>query len=383
MTAQIWPFKPRAELLEVLEWRTDVLRPKSAEQRICLRVAPRRIFNLTHLMSDYEYSAGRAMIRSAQGAGGFLVPDWGQRINLGPLSPSSEPVLNIDISGMDIGGQAILWESPTNFEQVEILGDSNGVALDAISNTYQNARFMPLWLAIAPEGLANSRGPARTNEASIAMEVTENSDLSDSVYPQYRAHDLMPDCPVVGGGRFDESIAWPVTRFDNQQSAPRTLRQRSLPDMRFQMRWHEFTGADAYTLRRWLHSRRGRQKAFWMSSRGRDFEPASAISGTTVTVFDLPGIARLGRSSAFDIDITSTAGVSYYRRVSSTTAGSEISGRTTVDMTIDSGVALALPDIRRISVLRCARFDADRIVLRHRAAAGMDVQVPCVEISEP
>lgn len=383
MTAQIWPFKPRAEMLEVLQWNTDVLASRDAEQRICLATAPGRTFQLSHLMSDYLYSAGRAMIRASQGADGFLVPDWGQLVQLGPVSPASEYTVEVDLSYIDMGERAILWESPDNFEQVEVISDSNGVTLGSVVNNYDNARLMPLWAGIAPEGLLNSRGPARVNEVSIAMELTESNDLGASTYDQYRDHDIMPDCPIVGDSQFDESIAWPVSRFHNGQNAPHLIRQRDRPDVSFQMRWHAFQRADAWTLRRWIHSRRGRQKVFWMSSRGLDFEPAAAIAGTTVTVFDLPGVAQLGRDQVFDIDITSWAGVSQYRRVTATTAGSNVSGRTTVDMTIDSSLNIALADIKRISVLRCTRFDADQIVLRHRAAAGMDVQIPCVEVAEP
>lgn len=383
MTAQIWPFKPRAEMVEILEWQTDVLRAKSAEQRFALRTAPRRTFNLTHLLSDYQYSAARAMVRSAQGDGGFLVPDWGQLVALGAVSPASEVVLGVDLSHVDMGDQAILWESSALFERVSISIDSNGVTLGPVVNTYRNARIMPIWPAQAPEGLLNSRSAGQVNEASIALVTTENNDLAASAYEQYRSLDVMPDCPVVGGGQFEESIAWPVSVFDNDQGVPHYIRQRSLPDVRFQMRWHKFTGSDAYTLRQWLHARRGQQRAFWISSRGHDFEPAAAISSTTVKVFDLDGIAYLGRDQVFDIDITSTAGTSYYRRVTLTGPGGSVAGRNTVDMTIDSGVTLALADIKRISIMRCARFSADRLLLRHRAASGMDVQVPCIEVPEP
>lgn len=383
MTAQIWPFPPRAEMIETLEWLTDVLRAKSAEQRFALRTAPRRTFNFTHLLSDYQYSAGRAMVRAAQGGVGFLVPDWGQLVALGPVSPASEVVLGVDLSYVDMGDQALLWESSARFERVSISVDSNGVTVGPVANTYRNARLMPLWPAQAPEGLLNSRAAGRVNEASIAMAVTANNDLSASTYEQYRSLDVMPDCPVVGSGQFEESVGWPVSVFDNSQGMPHYIRQRNVLDERFQMRWHKFTGSDAYTLRRWLHSRRGRQKAFWMSSRGRDFEPAAAVDGTTVTVFDLDGIAYLGRDQVFDIDITSMSGASYYRRVTATAPGGNLAGRSTVEMTIDSSLTLALADIKRISVLRCARFDADMLLLRHRAASGMDVQVPCIEIPEP
>jgi hypothetical protein len=383
MTAQVWPFKQRGDVIESLEWLTDVFRAKAGEQRIALRTAPRRIFNLSHLLDDREYSAAQAMIRQYQGNGDFLAPDWPQAIVVGAVSPGSGVSLSIDLSYTDMGADAILWQSADDFEQVQVINDSNGVSLTTVTGSYSNALLVPLWAAHCPEGLANSRTPAQINECSVAMYVYDNSDLGFSGYPQYRGHDVMTSCPIIGAGDFSEDIGWPLTAFDNRVGVPYYLRQRTIPDLQYQMRWHEFTGQDAYELRQWIHSRRGRQKVFWMSSRAKDLDPAASIAGTTVTIFTLPGITGLGRSEAFDIDITTTAGASYYRRVSSATAGAPISGRGTINMTIDSSLSVTLSAIKRISFLRCTRFDADRIELNHSPSAGMSVQVPCVEVLEP
>jgi hypothetical protein len=291
--------------------------------------------------------------------------------------------ISVDLTYTDMGDDAILWESADLFEQVEITNDSNGVTLASVVGTYSSALIVPLWAARCPDGITNSRTPGQINQCSVAMHVYDNSDLGYSDYPQYRGHDVMTSCPIIGSGDFSEDIGWPLTAFDNQVGIPYYLRQRTIPDTQFQMRWHEFTDQDSYELRRWIHSRRGRQKVFWMSSRAKDLEQAASISGATVTIFALPGITGLGRTDAFDIDITTVAGASYYRRVSSATAGSPISGRGTINMTIDSSLSLTLSEIKRISFLRCTRFDADRIELSHSPAAGMSVQVPCIEVHEP
>ena len=377
--SQVWPFPQRSELIESLEWLTDVFRAKSAEQRIALRTAPRRVFNLSHLLSDYEYSAARAMLREATT---FYCPDWGQSVNVGAVAAGSSVVLG-DIDYTDIDSAAMLWESPALFEQVAITITSNGAVATTVVNTYTNARLIPLWLAYAPEGLSTSRSPGQINECSIAFQVYENTDLGLSTYAQYRSHDILPTCPIIGPGSFDESVVWPVSSFDNDSGNPYYLRNRDIPDESFQMRWHEFTRQGIYELRQWLHSRRGRQKVFWMSSRGKDFEPAISIAGTTVTIYALDGILGLGRVDPFDIDITDTSGASVYRRVSVASTGTPIGGRATINMTIDTTLTLALANIQRISLLRCVRFNADRIELQHAAAGGVAVQVPVIEVSEP
>ena len=120
-----------------------------------------------------------------------------------------------------------------------------------------------------------------------------------------------------------------------------------------------------------------------MSSYGKDFELAVSVSGTTATVYDFDGIIGLGRSSVFDVEFKSTDGTSYYRRVLSTSIGTPISSRTTINMTIDSSLTLTLANTERVSLLRCVRFDADRIELQHQANAGTAVQVPIIEVPVP
>jgi len=205
--SQIWPFPQRSELIESLEWLTDVFRAKASEQRLALRTAPRRIFNLSHLLTDLEYSSARAMLRSATD---FYVPDWAQAVNVGVVSSGSGVNLGTDLDYTDIDTAALLWESPALFEQVEIAISSGGASATTVVNTYTNARLIPLWLAHAPEGLSTSRSPGQINECSIAFQVHENTDLGLSTYAQYRSHDVLPTCPIIGSGSFSESIVWEV-----------------------------------------------------------------------------------------------------------------------------------------------------------------------------
>lgn len=376
---QIWPFKPQEQFTEVLEWRTDVFRAKSAEQRIALRTAPRRSFLFSPILLDSNYSAARNMLRDAET---FLVPDWTQRARCGAVSPGADVLITPDLTGIDLanGDRAILWDSVDNFESVNVTIDtSDNLTVDSVVNAYSNPYIMPLVAAHAPSGMRTDRIPGGFNRVSVEFDVYENDELSATSYSQYRGHDVISDAPVISSGTFAETVVWPVDTMDNEVSTPSYIRNRSIPDFTFQMRWHVTGMANIYTLRQWLHSRRGMQKAFWLSSHADDFTLAATIgaSDTVVTVEKPTGLSTIGRSD-FDIEIVDDSGT-YYRRVTDVATNTTDS----LDLTIDSSLGAEVSSPRRISFLRCARFNADRIELLHLAGAGTVVAVPCIEIPVP
>ncbi|MFN4063441.1 MAG: hypothetical protein ACK4JA_04540, partial [Parazoarcus communis] len=217
---------------------------------------------------------------------------------------------------------------------------------------------------------------------SIRMDITENTDDAATSYPQYRGHDVMTDCPKIGGGALSEGVVWPVEIIDSQLGRFAAVRERTTPDATFTMRWRVFGACAASSLRAWLHSRRGRQRAFWLSSRGRDFLPADDLvaADTEITVQALPALDALARES-FDVELVTTAGAMLHRQVTGWRLDSN--GNVVLELAEPIGADIPATAVRRLSWLRCVRFDADRIELTHRAAAGVEVAVPCVEVPVP
>ena len=373
---RIWPFKPRNPLSESLEWSTDVFRAKSSEQRIALRKNPRRVFQMTHFMRDKDANYARSLIRNFQAdeSGSFLIPDWTQSSDVGAVSPGSGVVISADLTDVFYGEKAILWQSEYLNEAVDVTWDSNGLTCDVIG-TYTNAKIMPAFAGESPDGLEITRTPASVNNVTIGFVLSDDYDIGSSNYSQYRGLDVISDCPIVGSGSFSESLAYQLSTFDTASGDNEYIRYRTYAENSFQMRWHKFTREDIFDLRQWISSRRGRQKAFWISSHAQDYEVAS-ISGTTVTVFN----EIVSRSAEFDIEIVDSGDV-YYRNVESLAAGPTVDGRQTVEMTIDTSVPITTAS--RISNLMCARFNADRIDFNHGGKAGTIVQVPCLEVPIP
>lgn len=380
----LWPFVPLGEAIEVLEWKTDVLRARSSEQRHRLRERPRRQWHFSHRFSASEQSAARALVRAATA---FEVPDWPLRIYSGAVSAGSSVSLAVTTAGLGLaaGKKVVLFSSPMDYEvcTIESVAPS-ALVLEFVATGRAATNIYRVDGAHAAVELVFARPAGPLQAASIVFEAAAVEQDASSSYATYRGHDVLPLVPEVGSGTLAEALAWPNEVFDNATGLVSTVRKRDLPDAKLTMRWYAVTPAEIASMRAWISSRYGRWLAFWLSSWQKDFVAAADLgaSATVLRVFAPDGVIALGQTS-FDLEIKAAS--VYLRRVTAVSAGPTVSGRPTLDLTIDIalGTAIAAAAFGRISYLRCVRFDADRIEFLHKAGEGIAVAVPCIEVPVP
>lgn len=381
----LWPFVPLDEAIEVLEWKTDVLRARAGEQRHRLRERPRRQWHFRHWLDADGQATARALVRSATA---FEVPDWTQVIYGGPVSAGSSVALTFSTSGLGLasGQKVVLWSGILDNEVCTLANVSpTGVVIESVATTRSATGIYRVDGAHAGAELTFDRPAGRLQMASIAFEASAVEQHAATTYGQYRGHDVLPLPAVVGAGTLAESLVWPREVFDNLTGTPATEKARDVADEKFTMRWHATRPEDVAAQRAWICSRYGRWLAFWLPSWQRDLTAAANVgsSDTTLRVFAPKGATSLGRTTC-DLEIETT-GTLYRRRITAASAGPSVSGRPTIDLTMDSpfGVAVSVAAFGKISYLRCVRFDADRIEFLHRARAGIAVTIPCIEVPVP
>lgn len=379
MTRQVWPFCPIVPMLEAQQWSTDVLRAKGSENRIRLRSRPRRTFNFNHVLTTVETRFAQQLLRANQGADGFYIPDWSQFDQLEPITAGgSAQSLSLDGEEVFYGDGAVVWDSVSRYEYVTGAVDSNGYFVtDALVNSYDSPKIMPAWIGDAPaQASFDSIG---ANFVTMGLEFVTNStpDIGESSYSTYRGLAVSPDCPTIVGG-LQSGLSQDLTIFDNQVTDVAYIRQRNLGEFTFNISWIKNTRRDLHLVRKFINSRYGRQKSFWVSSFVPDFTIAANASGTTLTVF-----AESVPISSFFIQAKDRSGNLYNRQVTAVATGTPVNGRATVDLTLDATLTLAVADTARISFLFCCRFAADRIEFAHETGAVTSVRVPCLEVPEP
>lgn len=72
---RLWPFAASGEIIEVLEWNTNVLTSRAGEQRIALRTLPREIVTLTHRVDALGLAKANELARAGF-AGTWHLPMW-------------------------------------------------------------------------------------------------------------------------------------------------------------------------------------------------------------------------------------------------------------------------------------------------------------------
>ena len=379
---QIWPFVPRQELLESLEWRTDVIRAKAAEQRIALRPAPRQGVEFRHFLDERQFARARAMVYGV-GSEQFGVPVWWEHASVASIS-SGATSISIDTTAADYrsGGFALIWEDDETFEQVEVdsVSDTAIALATAVQSTYRNAFVMPLRVGRSAQGMSAVRTEPGAVSAVMRFDLDERRDLGDeSGLPVYRGHSVLLDCPVVGGG-LNEQFLREIEVIDNETGVPVYEPLFAQSAQRFTLSWRPGTRAELWSLRQWFHARRGRQKGFWVPTRNADLELLSAVAAadTTITVRDIGYRTFYG---VRDVMVTTHAGQNYYRRVNSGSAGAP--GAEVLTLSAAMGVSLAVEDVKQICFLHFCRLSADRVEIRHSAGLVAAATVQCEEVVEP
>jgi len=373
----LWPFCPRIEFTEALTWRSDVLQTWSAEQRIRLTNAPRQSLGYSHALTHRQYERAQLLMGNG-GASSWDLPMWAERQRVTVSAGAGSVSVDTTASDYRAGGKALLWASDEDCELVTI--DTVGASSLTLSGTtaaaYSNALICPVRTAYCLGGLDASRRPGPIIEVQTEWTVYDGKDLADSgLYGSYRSHPLVTDCPRIGDGSFDESVAVLTMVVDNGISPPCVSAARSLADRSLGMGWMPTTLAELWDLRCWLHSIRGRQKGFWLPSYTNGITLAASIApaDTTLTIraIGLDGAAETG-----DLMILTTSGAQHCLRYTSvSTAGAN----EVLTLSAAAGITLTPAAVERICPLRFVRLAQDRVEFAHRHL-GRDRQITTVMV---
>ena len=356
----LWPFPVRQPVSEFLEWNTDTLITEAAEQRIALRTVPRSILTVSHLLNAGD------LARAAELARAGLVDTW--TVPLWHLArPATAPIDAADLTVFVDAGEAT-FEAPGQAVTAADGGEAYLVAVSAV---------LPDWLElaapagvslvhpiVAPVGIGFLTRPLEIDRrrqglgtVTATFTLQDATDMSASSYPAHLGLDVLTD-PAVLRQPLAESIAQSVEYIDNG-FGPIVIEPVLTHVQRRSTIALVDRGAARWTRRRWLHGLRGRQRAFWLPTWGRELVLQAEVtpSATSVIVAATadPGV-WIGRHVMFDV-----ASGPVFREI--TNAVYDALG---IRLTI-AAPGKTIPITTPIHLLTRVRLDTDRIELEHFA----------------
>lgn len=368
-----WPFPVRQPIEEVLEWRTDVLAARAAEQRIALRPAPREILSYTHVLDAAGIARATELARAGF-TGSWLVPLWSMTVRPGINLADTDTVIPMDTTLGD-------WRGPGHAIVATDGGEAHAIEIaDVFPDRLELVN--PVGIAV-PNALV---APARIGQMTAPVEITRRRHglgtvaatftLTDaagagaSPYLSYQSLDVVTD-PTVLRQPLSETVARTVDIVDNGfgplvlEPVRDALQRRSsltLVDHGLAARW---------TRRQWLMSLRGRQSAVWLPSWGRELVLQAPVGAADTSIVVAP-IADLTAYVARHVMIDLPTGL-VFREI--TGAVFDALGHR-LDI---AAPGVAVPIGTPVHFLTKVRLDADRVELTH-SATRTEMSVAVIEV---
>lgn len=377
----VWPWMPQINHDESMEWKTDILQTFNNEQRLALREAPRQDFTFTFQLNNEQFSKAKAIATQwAQRVYG--IPVWSELTRLGSLSLGAEEIFfdtsNADYRDNDI---VIVWESDTKFvavEILEVLSDRVNLKLP-LEDNYSDAYIAPLRFARTYQGMNFKRSPHDIIIASSTFTVTQNKDLGASVgYIQYRSRDVLLE-PLLALSDISEKISRSLDLFDNGSGVVSVDINNRYVRSTKSIVFDTLDRAERWKARKWIHSRRGKQKSFWVPSWNHDLILLED-AGSTATSITVRSIAYSLYYEVTDIMIRRKNGTQVFARVLG--ASTDVSGNELLNLESQLGESVSVVDVDFISFMSLVRFDSDSIRLKHSYAGRATSSIPVVEVPE-
>ena len=225
-----------------------------------------------------------------------------------------------------------------------------------------------------------SRITGRFTDLSQEFQANDNVDLGYDPSETYRDYPVLEYCPLIVSP-LSERIARDLDIFDNQSGLVEVDTVNSWVRRRYTIAMLRANKADTWAMRRWLHSRRGRQKAFWLPSFSNDLTLAqtTGLNPSTLTVKPFGAVQFYG--GKLDLRIVLNDGRRFFAQVTSATVDGN------GDEQLGLGTFLTSPpispsDVKQIAIMSLVRFDADKITINYDSAGFASMTVSAIEVPD-
>ena len=371
---------PQAEFTEVLEWKTDVIKTKGSEQRVALRPIPRQSLSYDYVLSERDFATLKGTMQEWSHRM-FSVPLWSDAEFVGVVNAGGTTI-PVDDSFADYvsDGMALIFQDQYQFEAVELLDINPGsteLKMPIVGN-YTSAFIMPVLLARTLGGFDFKRGASTTIQGSATFMGTTTNDIGFSDKTQYKGRDILLERSAkVSSAK--ETIEMDLNKIDQGIGVVVVDPKRNEFEHSQSLSFDMVNKEELWSVRTWVHSRKGKQKSFYVLTWNRDLTLVNDLTAAT-SVLTVESIKYSLYRTNTDIAIVKKDGSILLRE--GTSAVDNGDGTESVVLTAQIGEDISMSDIDLICFVVLVRLNSDRVEIKHGAHKQATIVVPITRIME-
>jgi len=367
-------------LQELINFSTKIITSNNGkEQRMKLRSSPRQEFVLDIAITPGEIPELDLLLYEWR-ANNFALPISSEsRFLISPTSTSSPNIaVNTEFADFRVGGLAVIYADPQDFELVEIVSLTTNeiVANSNISKIYgTSALVMPVRITILRGNPVRSTD-GKQQRLKATFQSIENITLPTSPsVQQYKSLDVFLDEPLTINGFAPDSYNKRVDIIDYGTGVLDTFSPwlKTKTQRNFGLQFDD--AEQSWTFRLWLHRREGRLRPFWMPTFESDF------TLITVGLLDIQlQVVNEGQNTLSternDLAIRDTNGTWLFREIISI-----IPSGNDLLVTVDTSIGIQSDTVDLISFMGRKRLFSDRVGITWTGNNTGRSSVPMIEIN--
>jgi hypothetical protein len=377
----LWPFIPQVAMKERCTYSTEVIRGKTAEQRIRRRYTPRTSLEFTYNFNAQEIEAAVNKKRAFD-EGPYYVPFW-QDKDLSPAVSAgvSQVAVSTATSRYKVGDFIFLISATGNQYELKAV---TSISTDLIQLSSDigiiNKPFyaMPCYLGYMPGALDVNKFSGLYTVASCTFELAKDFSITGaSPYPTFESIPMVTDRPVISGNMASRYVR-EVEQFSNIDGPLTYYQEYGQSVVASQATWALDNKADVSRLRDWFYYTAGKQKAFMLPSWEHDFILYESITSGAFS-------CKVYKNQWDDNDYAGPAAfVLKDGSVIAVTVSNMVQNQAfdvmNITDTFPSDISLDAVDM--ITRMTKSRFDSDVMEFNYNSAGVVTVDMPVIEVPD-
>jgi len=362
----IWMFSPQRGFKEVLEWKTEILSAKSADQTISLRTIPRTEFTFDYIFDLYEIETATEMIRQHNGSQ-IRVPFWQYSERIGSLTAlDASFYVDTTMSPYKTGSEILVVEHDgSQFEVLTISTFTDTIintAATPLVNSYTSAFVMPLYAMYIKDGFDYKKYASGYITGGITFFSAEGyTTTEENNYPALSLSFFVGDKSISSSSVQEKQYRENVL-FDNISGLINQEQKKTYPASRTKFDKLLNSKMKIFEFKKWCNFVKGKSTSFYTPRWTKDFEITRDIETASPYVY-------IRKGKFFDneyigyISVVLNDGTISNFNITLIESFDADEDRLTIDS--NAGVNITYTDVHMCTRIIKSRLNTDRIEIKH------------------